>query len=225
MPLKKKKNIYNIADSTTTIRWHLCSPRWRSFFFSRPIPCCRSIEIDRRALEVGLERNYGAIENTFNATDRNSSAKGAKAPARIGLQWPPRTTRTSLPLGGEVHLQRKRSSHFQWPRPLYKVLLVSCRRFYSTALTREQKREMANSPCGGKTFGEMYQPLLHDERIESESLFMRDVHTIYNDFVPKWIDIFSPVARSTQLEATSGYNKFDHIKYIHPCKLSNKFLQ
>lgn len=57
---------------------------------------------------------------------------------------------------------------------------------------REQERVVANSPRGGKTRGEMYQPLFHDARPESESLFMRDVHTIYDDFVPKWIDIFFP---------------------------------
>lgn len=61
---------------------------------------------------MGLERNYGAIENTFNAADRNSSAKGAKAPVRIGLQWLPRTTRTSLPLGEKCICREKGAAIF-----------------------------------------------------------------------------------------------------------------
>lgn len=59
-----------------------------------------------------LERNYGVIENTFNATDRNSSAKGAKAPARIGLQWLPRITRTSLLLGEKCICREKGAQPF-----------------------------------------------------------------------------------------------------------------
>ena len=100
---------------------------------------------------MGLERNYGAIENTFNAADRNSSAKGAKAsPHRFAVATATYNAHVAS-TRREVHLQRKRSSHFQWPRPLYKVLLVSCRRFYSTALTRGQKKEVANSLRCGKT--------------------------------------------------------------------------
>jgi len=61
---------------------------------------------------VGLERNYDVIENTFNVADRNSSAKGAKTPARIGLQWLPRTTRTSLPLAEKCICGEKEAAIF-----------------------------------------------------------------------------------------------------------------
>ncbi|TGZ53333.1 hypothetical protein DBV15_08535 [Temnothorax longispinosus] len=119
--------------------------RWSRFFF-KLIPCCRSIEIDRRALEVELERNYGAIENTFNATDRNSSAKGAKAPARVSLQWLPRTTRTSLPLGEKCICREKGAAIFS-----SRGLCTKCYSFPAVVSTQpplleSRKGVVANSP-------------------------------------------------------------------------------
>lgn len=188
MPLKKKSLQYRWFNNGNPTA--LVLAEMEQFFFFRLIPCCRSIEIDRRALEVGLERNYGAIENTFNAADRNSSVKGAKAPARIGLQWLPRTTRTSLPFGEKCICREKGAAIFSG-----RGLCTKCYSFpavvsTTTALTREQKKGDGEFTARRKTLGEMYQPLFHDERPESESLFMRDVHTIYDDFVPKRIDIF-----------------------------------
>jgi len=76
---------------------------------------------------------------------------------------------------------------------------TKCRRFYSTALVREQKREVANSPRGGKILGKMYQPL-YDEHLESESLFTRDIRAVfYDNFVPKWIVIFFSLLRGIKI--------------------------
>lgn len=85
----------------------------------------------------------------------------------------------------EVHLQRKRSSHFQWPRPLYKVLLVSCRRFYSTVRPRLLARSLGApekgsgefTVPGGKLSARCINPLFHDERPGvGIIIYARDAH-------------------------------------------------